>query len=288
MSFLSKKEKAPPKPKAAHEFLTKDAILLTGGRENGPFLESALDLLSTQRPVWEPSAEELMELNQQKTVLSMMSAIREGDRASMLAAQLPASPSPQNELVEKHKSTHENEVLRAVGEAVTNSHSTKISYSADKEFVNLDVLGTQDGDQRVTLGVSSRAIFAKSANSAKRLQLSVACLVACINNNALSIVFHSSSNGASAENTDIGNVPQCRLTSEHINKLINRYYIDERQCRLFASAIALQAIGYNESITESMVHSISDQYKIDYEGLLRFAIGIEKWRVTENPASFFK
>lgn len=287
MSFLSsKKEKAPPKPKAAHEFLTKDAILLSGGKDNGPFLESALDLLSAQRPVWEPSAEELLEFNQQKTVLSMMSAIREGDRASMLSAKLPTSP--QNELVEKLKSTHENEVLRAVGEAVTNNHLTKISYSADKEFINLDVLGTQDGDQRVTLGVSSRAIFAKSANAARRLQLSVACLVACINNNALSIVFHSSSNGASAENTDIGNVPQCRLTSEHLNKLINRYFIDERQCRLFASAIALQAIGYNESITESMVHSISDLYKIDYEGLLRFAISIEKWRVTENPASFFK
>jgi hypothetical protein len=287
MSILSsKKEKAPPKPRGAHEFLTKDAILLSGGKDNGPFLESALDLLSAQRPVWEPSAEELLEFNQQKTVLSMMSAIREGDRASMLTAQLP--PSTKNEFPTTNQSMQQNDVLRAVSEAVMNNHSTKINYSADKEFVNLDVLGAQDGDQRVTLGVSSRAIFAKSMNAAKKLQLSVACLVACINNNSLSIVFHGSSNGSNAENSDIGNVPQCRLTSEHVDKLVNQYFIDERQCRLFASAIALQAIGYNESITESMVRSISDQYKIDYEGLLRFAISIEKWRVTENPASFFK
>jgi hypothetical protein len=285
MSFLSKDKKTPAKAKP-QDFLTKDAISLSAGEHKGPFLESALDLLSAQRPVWEPSGEELLEFNQQKTVLSMMAAIREGDRSSILSTGLPVST--QQQLAAQNQSMQQNDVLRAVGDISLNTDSTKINYSADNEFVNLDVLGIDEGDQRVTLGVSSRAIFAKSGTAARTFQLPVACLVACINNNSLSIVFHCSSNGSNSVNVEVGNVPQCRLTAQHLEMLVGQFRIDERQSRLFASAIALQAIGYNESITASMVRSISDQYKIDYEGLLRFAISIEKWRVTENPASFFK
>ena len=156
--------------------------------------------------------------------------------------------------------------------------------NVDKEFINLDSHTVAEGDHRVTLGVASRAVFAKSAQAAKKFQLPVACFVASIKDNVLGMVFHCSANGSRSVTVELGEVTQCRLTKAHITLLTEQFGIHEQQARVLAGTIALQGVAYSESITAAIVQGITDTYHIDYEGMLRLAITIEKWRVMRLQA----
>lgn len=273
MKFLSQQNNTPKANSSKSEQLAKDAISLSDGKPVGAFLESALNLLSAQQPVWIPSPQELAEIHQQQAMLSMMAAIRQGEKQGLeqlhLAAQIH---EPQ-----------QDGMLLALQQAVSVSQSAReivpIDLSVDKEFINLDSQGMVDGDKRVTVGVASRAIFAKSATAAQKFNISVACFVASIKENELGMVFHCSANGGRPVTVELGHVTDCRLTEAHLKLLTEQFGMQEQQARVLAGTIALQGMAYVEAITSAAVQIIADAYHIDYEGLLRLAINIEKWRV---------
>ncbi len=280
--FLSPNSISPLKQRQAKaaataESLPKDAISLSDGKPAEAFLASAVNLLRDQQPVWIPSSEDLMEMQKQQTMLAMMAAIKQGEKGEEPPSPFAAANADQAALL------HQVDLLaqRAQG-------PVQITYTADDEFVNLDSEGITDGDHRVTLGNASRAIFAKSANAAKKFNLPVACFVASIKNHQLGIVFHAASNGSRSINIELGALSQCRLTDAHLVLLTNQFGMVEQQARVFAGTIALQAIGYDESITAALVQNIADQYRIDYEGMLRLAISIEKWRVAASGLYSFE
>ena len=275
MSFFSAlNNKAKAKTPSPQEFLPKDAISLSDGKPSDAFLESALDLLSAQQPVWIPSPEELVEIHQQQAMLSMMAAIRQGEKQETPATQ----PAAQEDSLLK--------ALSDLNKAV--QAPTPVTVEIEKEFVNIDSQGIVPGDQRVTLGVASRAVFAKSASAAKKFNIPVACFVASIKENKLGMVFHSSANGSRSLTIELGNVPDCRLSKTHIMLLTQQYGMVEQQARVLAGTIALQARAYTDSITAGSVQEVTDLYHIDYEGMIRLAISIEKWRVMRlQPHTLF-
>ena len=87
-------------PKPSIELLPKDAISLSNGKPTDAFLESALDLLSSQQPVWLPSPEEIAEMHQQQAMLSMMAAIRQGEKQGIESYTAPGQANEQDNLLQ--------------------------------------------------------------------------------------------------------------------------------------------------------------------------------------------